>query len=175
MTPDKRSSGGPDAISMRPARPEDVAALSALYARAVRVLGPGHYSPAQVAIWAAFAADGAFADFILDVDTVIAELAGTPAGFCGMAADGHVASVYVAPELAGRGLGSALLSHALASHPAPTSGRWYAEASVFSLPLFLKHGFVESGRESTSRHGVRFERHLVERAAPAPSGNTRSP
>ena len=158
-------------LFIRLARPDDVPALRRIYAGAVRALAPGHYSPAQIAAWAGFAGTDEFPAFILGVDTFVAQLGGrvdgvpgaVPAGFCGIAADGHIASVYVAPGQARRGLGTALLEHALAAHPRPASGRWYAEASRLSLPLFLHRGFDEVGTERSERAGVAFERHLVER------------
>jgi putative acetyltransferase len=158
-------------LAIRSARRDDVPALRTLYAESVRALGPSRYSPAQVAVWAAFAQSADFAPFLLDVSTFVAELGGTPAGFCGIAGDGHLASVYVAPAHAGRGIATALLRHALAAVPAPASGRWYAEASLFSLPLFLRQGFVEVGREQACRQGVRFERYRVERHATATDGS----
>jgi len=44
-------------VSLRPAAATDVAALAALYANAARVMGPGCYSPEQVAAWARFGQD----------------------------------------------------------------------------------------------------------------------
>ena len=157
-------------MTIRLARLRDLAALRILYAESVRVLGPGQYSPDQVRMWASFADSDGFDAFILDVDTYVAELTGSAVGFCGVATDGHVASVYVAPVHARRGLGGWLLRHALAARPRPSSGGWYAEASALSLPLFLRHGFRETGRERVFRQGVEFERHLVARAIVAAGG-----
>jgi hypothetical protein len=51
----------------------------------------------------------------------------------------------------------------LSRHPHPGSGRYYAEASAFSLPLFERCGFRRTGSERADRNGVQFERFLVER------------
>lgn len=46
--------------------PDDVPALAALYANCARTLGPGCYSPEQVAAWTSFGADLAgFASYVL--------------------------------------------------------------------------------------------------------------
>ena len=54
-----------------------------------------------------------------------------------------------------------VLDHAAQGH----IERLYAEASEFSLPLFLNTGFLKVGTETVNRDCVTFERHLVERVA----------
>ncbi len=164
---------------IRPACRADLPALRALYADAVRFAGPVSYNAAQVAAWAAFADDDGFAGFIdavhtyvalIDPDTDVHGGAGSEShdprilGFCGIGDDGHVASVYVYGCCQGQGIGRTLLDFALAAHPAPTTGRYRAEASAFSLPLFLHLGFRLVGTERVLRDGVPFERFLVEKA-----------
>lgn len=166
---------------IRPACGADLPVLRALYANAVRAAGPASYTLAQVAAWAAFANDHAFAGFIDAVHTYVALAdhdtdahadadSGSGShgprilGFCGVGDDGHVASVYVDAAFQGQGIGTALLDFALAAHPAPTTGRYRAEASAFSLPLFLRLGFRLVGTERVLRDAVPFERFLVEKA-----------
>ena len=151
------------AIDIRLATAADLLELRSLYAETVDELGPTAYAPAQVAAWEGFAADPGFGDFILDVHTYVATLDSQVVGFCGIADDGHVASVYVSPEHCRQGIGKTLLSWVLARHPVPTSGRYYGEASAFSLPLFERCGFRLIGTEQTIRDSVAFERFLVER------------
>jgi putative acetyltransferase len=150
---------------MRLARRADLPALRAIYADSVSVLAPACYSADQVHAWAAFAQDGAFHDFILDVATwvVIDAVEGVPLGFCGIGDDGHVASLYVAPAHGRRGIGASLLRHALNQCPRPSSGRWFAEASRLSRPVFERIGFRLVAIERTQRDGVAFERERVER------------
>lgn len=154
-----------EAIEFRLATEADLLGLRSLFAATVDELGPTAYTPAQVAAWKAFADDPGFDDFIFGVHTYVAIRGARAVGFCGIVDDGHVASVYVSPERCRQGIGKTLLSWVLARHPAPTSGRYYGEASVFSLPLFERCGFRRVGTEQTIRHGVVFERFLVERAA----------
>ena len=137
--------------------------LREIYAGTVDRLGPSAYTPVQVDAWKAFASASEFDDFILGVNTCVAVSGAGIAGFCGIAEDGHVASVYVRADRCRQGVGTALLRRVLANHPAPTSGRYYAEASVFSLPLFTRCGFRRKGTEQAIRDGVVFERFLVER------------
>ena len=158
-----------EAIEFRLATEADLLELRSLYAETVDELGPTAYTPAQVAAWKAFADDPGFDDFILEVHTYVAVSDVQAVGFCGIADDGHVASVYVGPAYCRQGVGSMLLTWALTRHPVPTSGRYYAEASAFSLPLFERCGFGLVGTEQTIRNGVAFERFLVERIV-GPSG-----
>jgi L-amino acid N-acyltransferase YncA len=137
-------------------------------------LGPAAYTPAQVAAWKSFAGQSGFRDFILGVNTYVAVIGAEVVGFCGIADDGHVASVYVRPDRCGQGMGRKLLRWVLVRHPGPTSGRYYAEASAFSLSLFERCGFRQIGSEQTIRDGVAFERFLVARAAGADDSAGRS-
>ena len=153
---------------LRDAVPQDVPALRTVYADAVHALAPPLYNAEQVRVWASFAEQDAFVAFIREVDTLVAEVDGRPVGFCGLGADGHVASVYVVGRAAGQGVGTRLLSQALRDHPAPTSGRYFAEASLLSRPLFLKLGFVQIGIEHADRDGIAFERFLMQRPLDRP-------
>ena len=61
----------PSRWRLRPATPDDVPALAALYANCARMLGPGCYSPEQVAAWASVGDDLAgFADYVLGAGPV---------------------------------------------------------------------------------------------------------
>jgi putative acetyltransferase len=151
------------AIDIRLAQSSDLPTLRRIYADSVAILGPAAYTPAQVAVWQGFAGEAEFDDFILAANTYVAILGADLVGFCGIADDGHVASVYVRPACCRQGIGGTLLREVLARHPSPVSGRYYAEASCFSLPLFLRSGFERTGSEQVERNGVAFERFLVAR------------
>lgn len=67
-------------------------------------------------------------------------------------AKGHLYSLYVSPECAGKGVGSKLLSEVLAElskigHPEVTL--WVFKENPIAMGLYLKVGFVETGREKT--------------------------
>ena len=151
-------------LILRYADAADLPALRTVYARAVDELAGGHYSIDQRRVWASFAWSDGFVSFVRGVDTLVAEREGRIEGFCGIGADGHIASLYVIGAAAGRGLGTRLLGQALRDHPAPTTGRYFAETNLLSRRLFLKLGFTQIGTERVIRDGVAFERFLVERA-----------
>jgi putative acetyltransferase len=153
-------------IDLRRALESDLLVLQSLYADAVLSVTPSTYSPDQVDVWSSFAQDAVFSDFIYGVNTYVATKDAEAVGFCGVAEDGHVVSIYVSPGWVRQGIGTRLLNRVLLLHPVPTSGRYYAEASSFSLPLFQRCGFQRTGIEKAIRKGVTFERFLVERAVP---------
>ncbi len=151
-------------MRVRVATAADVPALAELYASSVRRLGPFAYTPNQVEAWARFADDAeAFRRYLLEPRTLVLEEHGAPVGFCGVDDAGHVASLYVRPERARGGLGSALLVAALDQAVARGVRRFHAEASVFSLPVFLRFGFTHVRTERATRDGVAFDRYLVRR------------
>lgn len=144
-----------DVWALRRATAADVPALAALYALCAQTLGPQVYSPAQVAAWVSFGADTpAFRDYILGAVTwVLGDAA--PQGFCGVDAAGEVRSLYVQPAETRRGLGSALLAHAL-----NTSGLqgFQAWATPFSRPVFERAGFRLDRVVTEPYQGVVFDR-----------------
>jgi putative acetyltransferase len=149
-------------MRIREATEADAPALAVLFADAVRAAGPARYTPTQVDAWAAAADDPrALYARLLRHETLVAEDETGPIGFAGLAPDGHVTALYVRPGRMRRGVGTALLDAVLARAAARGFGRLYAEASLFSLPLFERAGFVVTDVETVERRGVRFERHRV--------------
>lgn len=139
----------------------DVPALAALYRETALALGPQIYLPAQVAAWARSTDDAErFARYILDADTWVADgNDGLPSGFCGVAVHGDVGevhSLYVRATLTRRGIGSALLAHALARTAGAT--RFEAWATPFSKPVFERAGFRLERIVAEPYQGVLFKR-----------------
>lgn len=152
--------------TFRLAAPVDVPALALLYAGAARALGPVCYSAEQVAAWAGFGSDtSAFRAYVLDARTWIAEVAevgdGAPAGFCGVSPDGEVHSLYVRAGGHRRGLGSALLAHALADARGRGLVRFEAWVTPLSRPVFERAGFVLTKTVTETYAGLSFERFRV--------------
>ncbi len=152
-------------MQLREATETDVPALAALYADAVRALGPKHYSPEQVEAWAVFAQEERFRVFVLQPHTLVAEDETGPVGFAGLKPDGHVTALYVRPDRMRQGVASILL-RALLDHATEHGiGRLYTEASEFSRPVFERFGFVLDEIERVERRGAWFERYRMVRNA----------
>ncbi len=151
-------------MPLRTATPADVPALAALYAAAVRTVGPAHYDADQVEAWAAFADEPRFRRFVLDPHTFVAHDERGVTGFAGLADDGHVTALYVHPDRMREGIGSALMRAVVERAEALSISRLYTEASVFSRPVFARHGFRLDAVETVERRGVTFERYRMSRA-----------
>lgn len=157
------------AIQIRYAQPADVPALADLYYQSVLTTAPQAYTPAQTAAWAAFATKlPQFQRFVLRVTTYVATRDDTIAGFAGIGATGHVASLYVHPNFARQGIGSLLMQRLVQHAQDHHLPRLYAEASEFSLGVFQKFGFTHYQTETVERQGVPFTRYLVERLLVSP-------
>jgi len=153
--------------SLRQATEADVPRLAALYAETARALGGWCYSPAQVQSWARFAEDmAAFREYVMGATTWVAQRAGSEAllGFCGIDADGEVRSFYVQAGCTRRGLGTALLGHAMAVAEQRGLRRLGAWATPFSRPVFERAGFVLTRVVTEPFQGVMFDRYRMERS-----------
>jgi len=162
--------------ALRLAQAADVPALALLYARSASLLGPQVYSLEQVLAWQAFGRDtAAFRDYVLLASTWMAEDASGPLGFCGIAADGEVHSLYVHPAWIRRGLGGRLLGDALTRARGRGQQRFAAWVTPFSRPVFERARFGLVRTVVERYQGVDFERYRVEwvdaGAAAAPHGD----
>ncbi|MDP2005451.1 MAG: GNAT family N-acetyltransferase [Rubrivivax sp.] len=150
----------------RRATAADVPTLAAIYADAARTLGGWCYTPEQVAAWSAFGADTpAFRDYVLGARTWVALAGNGPQdgsaallGFCGIDAEGHVHSLYVRADHNRRGLGTALLAHAMADARERGLCHFSAWCTPFSEPVFARAGLVVLERPTAEFEGVRFQR-----------------
>ena len=151
-------------MTVREAHAADLLHFAAVFADAVRTAGPSRYTPEQVDAWVR-AADNpeAFGRQMLAARTFVAEDERGVAGFVTVEPDGRVAMLHVRGDRQRRGLGSRLLAVAVRAAVEGGAERAYAEASAFSLPLFLREGFAVVEAETVVRAGVTFERHRVER------------
>ena len=138
---------------LRPARPEDAAALALIFHRAVQEGAAGHYSQAQRDRWSPACPTAAdWTRRLRGLTTFVAEIDSAPQSFLSMRdRDGLIDLLFVAPEHLGRGLAHALYSEALAHARALGLPRLHAEASAQSRAFFARHGWVETGQRNHGR------------------------
>ena len=152
-------------MTVRNARPSDTSSFAPIFDDAVRRVGPTHYTPDQIEMWAAAARDpDAYGRRIARAHTVVAESdAGAVVGFGSLEPGGFVYALYVQSGWHRQGVGGALLNALIQHAESSGVGRLHSQASVFSLPIFLRAGFHVVGEETVERDGVRIDRTLVER------------
>lgn len=141
--------------------------LITLFEQAVRRTGPEHYSAEQVEQWALGAQHPGFVSQLREHHGWVAQLGDRPLGFVTLSADGHLSLLYVGADYQRQGLGNLLLTTAMAGARALGLKSITTEASVFSVALFLRHGFTLTARECVMRGGVHFTRHRLHCGLPS--------
>lgn len=144
----------------------DAAGVALVFRRSIETLGPRDYSPEQVAAWLSRAPDAAGFHARASDGRVFIVAAGEddqPVAFADLEADGHVDTLYCAPEAAGTGL--VLLLYATLEAIARQRGmtRLYSEASEAALRFFLTRGFVKVHRRDLMIADVAIHNYAVEK------------
>ncbi len=84
-----------------------------------------------------------------------------PLGFCDLGPDGHIQFLYVAPEAARQGIGTALLAALEACAKQGGLAGLTAEASQTALPVFQRAGFTCLTRRDFHIQGVAVHNYAV--------------
>jgi len=158
-------------VALRPATPADAPAILRLHRDSILSLGIGSYSLAEVESWAA----GLVAERYVEAMNkggetfIVAAVAdGALAGFCSFG-DDEVKGLYVAPEWARRGVGSALLRRAEATISAGGHRLIRIIASLSGAAFYERHGYrVVERRDWKSRGGLVSAALAMEKALFAP-------
>lgn len=173
---DASQSQNPATYQVVPLDEGHIPALLALFEQSVRQTGPEHYSPEQVEQWAQGASHPGLAAQLREHHGWVitcakpqgeGDMAGeettepTPLGFVTLSDDGHLSLLYVSPHHQRQGLGGRLLETAMQFARRRSLPLLTTEASAFSLGLFLRHGFEQTGLETVERGGVSFIRHRL--------------
>ena len=151
---------------IRPYRDADADALARVFERAVRVIGPRDYSPAQIKAWIgrepraerfrARMADGRRCWVATDDQ-------GGVTAFVDLEADGHIDFLFADPAVAGRGVASRLLDVLEAAARRDGVARLYVEASEAARRFFLKRGYEVNRRRDFEINGVAIHNYAMER------------
>jgi putative acetyltransferase len=151
-------------VTLRPYRPDDAAALLALYRDTIRRVNSRDYSPAQIAAWASDDIDPARWSSRFDGRFVaLAEEDGQPVGFVDMESCGHIDRLFVSADHQGRGIGRQLLVAGVAEARRTGIVRLCTEASITARPFFEAQGFVVVSPQVVTVRGVDFVNYRMER------------
>jgi putative acetyltransferase len=92
-------------------------------------------------------------EYLGSVEITVATFAGAPVGFSGLA-DGKLQMLFIGQQHRFRGVGSALLGHAIAK--VPDLSLDVNEQNPQAVGFYLHHGFVMVGRSATDADGRPF-------------------
>jgi putative acetyltransferase len=142
----RTSNHGPDA-SIRSIRAEDVPDVRALHARSFAELARDHHTPEQIEAHVALVLDNSYRDELLSNNLLVAEAEGRiigTAGWCTVAdapGTARIRKVFVAPEVAGRGLGSLLVREAESQAIESGCVRFVVRANVNAAGFYERLGY----------------------------------
>jgi putative acetyltransferase len=150
-------------ITVRPYRPEDRAAISGIFYRAVREGAAGVYTDEQRRDWAKSPVpDLSTPDPRAGQDCWVSEEAGRITGFMALDRTGYLDMAFVLPEVMGRGHAQAIYEALLAHARAARLPRLTVHASHYSRRFLEKQGWRLDGTEDfVSPGGVHYERFLL--------------
>jgi putative acetyltransferase len=159
-------------LRFRHAKPDDAAEIMRVHRASILVLGRESYSHAEVESWAAGLVPERYVEAMsAGGETFIVAVApdGALAGFCSFKGN-EVKGLYVAPDWARRGVGSALLRQAEATIGAGGHRLIHIVASLSGAAFYEHHGYrVVERRDWTSRGGLVSAALAMEKALPAAS------
>lgn len=136
-------------MDIRDARPEDADAIRAVHTQAVERLCSADYSAAEISGWVgARAVRGGWST---KGTRVVATEGGAVVGFAALVED-EIHAVYVHPEHARRGVGSALLEHLETAAAACDVRALHLSSSLTAVPFYTAHGYQ---RVCDSTHTLR--------------------
>lgn len=143
-------------FSLRPGRPEDAPRLHEIHTNAVRTLCAPFYEAHVIDGWLEGRSPAIYVPLLERGALFVAASGPDILGF-GEATPGRVLAVYVDPRAAARGIGSAILGHAVEIARRGHDGPIRLEASLNALSFYEKHGLREAHRKTVKRNSVNIE------------------
>lgn len=123
---------------------------------AITTIASNDYSPEQIAAWIAGLPQNlaGWDEQMRSRDSFVAIACGQVVGFADVNGDGYIDMVFVSPEFAKQGVGSALLQEAERRVRLLGADRLSAHVSFTAKSLFESHGLTTVRRRWVSRNGV---------------------
>lgn len=134
-------------IGMRPFLASDAARCMSIFSASIAELAREDYDDQQCEAWIATADDKrAFGQRMLDSLTLVATIDGNVAGFASLKHGDVLDMIYVDPDFARKGVGSALLDALTKLAAARGAKALSADVSDTAKPLFDMSGFLSQRR-----------------------------
>jgi ribosomal protein S18 acetylase RimI-like enzyme len=138
---------------IRAATRDDATAIHDLHARSVKDLWLSHYSEAQIDGWMAGRTPEGYVPAISRGELFVAEGDSGLLGF-GHATNDSVEAIFVNPDVAGTGVGTALLRHALAEIRKHGGGSVRLTSTLNAVSFYRRFGFRVMGKRSVEKGRV---------------------
>jgi putative acetyltransferase len=152
---------------IRPYKSEDAAAISALRWRAVQIIAPRAYTSEQIQAWLpepdSLKKTRQRCEDGRDV-WVAVSATDDVAGVIDLENDGHIDTLYVDPDYAGKGIGFSLLMHVEQIAQERNLGQLYTEASELAAPVFTRAGFSTTERRDFLLRGISIHNYAMQKA-----------
>lgn len=144
----------PTRPALRPYLPADAARCAAIFRDSVEALTSDDYGDDQRRVWAARADDvAAFGALLAQALTLVATVSGEPVGFGSLKGADVIDMLYVAPEFARRGVGSALIDALTRLATARGAKQLTSDVSDTARASFERQGFVAERRNMIQLNG----------------------
>ena len=141
-----------DEYPLRPFLPADAMALRDLFAQSIDELTVDDYDEDQRIAWAASAEDAAeFRSRLGQALTLVVQLDGEYLGFGSLKDNKTIDMLYVHPDYAGEGVGTALAEALEKIAKARGAEAVTVDASDTAVPFFERRGYVATQRNSVPR------------------------
>lgn len=138
--------------------------IARIFVEAVHQTAAKHYADDQVNAWSGRIPNDEHWRIRCEFKRpFVYEVHGRVAGFLELDTDGHIDCHYVDPAYNRRGIGGALLAHAIQVCDARGLDRMYVEASHVAKGLYLKHGFRIVRPNTVTIDDVTLDNWIMER------------
>lgn len=151
-------------MQIRPFEPRDAVDWARIFHTAVHEVGARDYTPEQCAAWSP---EPAPVDRVLERAQdgrriwVAADTQDVAQGFIELEPDGHIDCFYLAPDVAGVGIGASLYARLEHEARSLALASLFVEASEAARRFFLRQGFAEDHRRDFERRGVRIHNYAM--------------
>ena len=161
--------------ALRPFLASDAPIAAAIFVAAIEELTGDDYSEGQREAWAASADDEEqFGQRLAGELALIATLRNSPVGFASLKSNNHIDMLYVHPDAAGRGVGSALCDALEKLAGARGTKILTVNASDNASDFFRKRGYVARQRNSVTVNGEWLANTSMQKALGGPQPGAQS-